>query len=426
MGNIKTIMLDIIILLSTNAFRTYIIYRYMRLFFAPKKEAKIRELLLYFLFFFSTFTINIIFHKPIVNVFNNIVMMLIISSFYFGAILQKSLVILLIYCIDITCEIFAVYVIHNYGTDKQFNDISPFICSLLLFLFEFIIESVFSKRIRNDNCYISVRCLCILILFPIISIFVLILILLNDLDNRPIIILSSICLLIINILVVYLYSYLISLFHRIQNHILLERQSDSYYNQLCLLTDTNKKLQSFRHDLQNHMNELFMIAKRNDTHDIVRYLESMSCSISSGEEYVNSGNPDFDSILNYLLSKANNNSCNIKCKVVVPPHLAIDLFDLNVILSNLLDNAITAASNSKLKQLSVFIRWDRNILLINVTNSYNTALKTVNHRYLTTKSDTQSHGIGLDNVKRIVDKYNGILHIEDQNNIFDVKTMLYI
>ena len=398
----------------------------MHLFFTPKEESKKRELLLYFLFFISTFTLNIIFHKPIINIFNNIAMLLLISSFYIGAILQKFLIILLTYCIDVTCEIFTVYVMHNYGMDKQFNDISPIICTLLLFLFESIFESVFSKHIKNDNCYISGRCLCILILFPIISILVLILIILTDITNRPLLILTSICLLIINILVVFLYSNLVSLFQRIQNHILLERQSDSYYNQLCLLTESNKKLQSFRHDLQNHMNELLMIAKRNDTPDIVRYLEAMSCSISTDTEYVNSGNPDFDSILNYLLSKANNNSCNVNCKVVVPPHLAINLFDLNVILSNLIDNAITAASSSNHKHLSVFIRWDRNILLINVTNSFNTALKTVNHRYLTTKSDAQSHGIGLENVKRIVDKYNGLLHIEDQNNIFDVKAMLYL
>lgn len=426
MGNTQTIMLGLISFLSTNFFRTYIIYRFIHIFVSPKRDNKIHELSVYLCFFAFTFLVNYIWHTPILNILNNIVMYSLIITFYYGSILHKFLIILLIYCIDITCEIISVYSLHNYGIDHQYNDLSPFMSILLFFIFEFIIESVFNKHFKQESVYISIHCLFILLFFPLMSIFILILLLINELTNRPVFISISICLLTINLLIIYLYNYLISLFQRIQNHILLERQSESYYNQLCLLTNTNNKIQSFRHDLHNHINELYMMAKKNDTTNIINYLESMRCSISDDTEYINSGNPDVDSILNYLLSKAYNNSCNVNCRVIVPPHLKVDPFDLNVILSNLIDNAITAASNSVLRDLSVFIRWDRNILLINIKNSYTTPIKAINHRYITTKKDTQIHGIGLENVNRIVNKYNGIIHIEDKDNIFDVKTMLYV
>ena len=35
------------------------------------------------------------------------------------------------------------------------------------------------------------------------------------------------------------------------------------------------------------------------------------------------------------------------------------------------------------------------------------------------------HGIGLQNVKKIVEKYNGTVVVSDENNIFHVNIMMY-
>ena len=37
----------------------------------------------------------------------------------------------------------------------------------------------------------------------------------------------------------------------------------------------------------------------------------------------------------------------------------------------------------------------------------------------------ENHGIGLQNVKRVVSNYHGKMKIFDQNNIFEVEIMLY-
>ena len=46
--------------------------------------------------------------------------------------------------------------------------------------------------------------------------------------------------------------------------------------------------------------------------------------------------------------------------------------------------------------------------------------------YLTTKQKTQNHGIGLKNVRRIVNQNHGTMQITDSDHIFDVKVMLYV
>ena len=65
------------------------------------------------------------------------------------------------------------------------------------------------------------------------------------------------------------------------------------------------------------------------------------------------------------------------------------------------------------------------MLFINIQNSYNGTLNKRNEIYLTTKTDKTNHGIGLQNVKRVVKKYDGSIEISDKDNIFDIKIVLY-
>lgn len=48
------------------------------------------------------------------------------------------------------------------------------------------------------------------------------------------------------------------------------------------------------------------------------------------------------------------------------------------------------------------------------------------NNYLTTKKEVEKHGIGLQNVKKVVNNYHGSMEIKDENSVFDVKIMLYI
>ncbi len=49
-----------------------------------------------------------------------------------------------------------------------------------------------------------------------------------------------------------------------------------------------------------------------------------------------------------------------------------------------------------------------------------------NIRFQTTKEDKEQHGIGLMNVKKIVEKYNGIMEAYPKGSLFYVKLILYM
>ena len=42
------------------------------------------------------------------------------------------------------------------------------------------------------------------------------------------------------------------------------------------------------------------------------------------------------------------------------------------------------------------------------------------------KKYPEEHGFGLKNVEKIVDKYNGVMDIHTDNNVFKVKILVYL
>ena len=85
---------------------------------------------------------------------------------------------------------------------------------------------------------------------------------------------------------------------------------------------------------------------------------------------------------------------------------------MNVILGNLLENAIFAAEKSEEKWIDISIYVDKGVFHATIKNTYNGELISKNEKLLTTKSNPNEHGIGLENVNKIVGKYNGVLKID--------------
>ena len=205
-----------------------------------------------------------------------------------------------------------------------------------------------------------------------------------------------------------------------------KRQLEGYSNQLDVLKNSEEKVRGLRHDLKHHLNELMLMAERDESSEIKEYIKSMDSFMTYSGEYVSSGNTNIDSLLNLMLDDAKRELGAVSCKVCIPSELEIEPFDLNVILGNLLDNAIRAAKQTQEKDLQVKIRYKAGMLLIDVANSYTGACIKQGDRYLSTKEDSAAHGRGLSNVRCIVEKYDGDMEITDENHLFRVKIVLYI
>ena len=157
----------------------------------------------------------------------------------------------------------------------------------------------------------------------------------------------------------------------------------------------------------------------------------MKSFLQNPNELVASGNLEIDSVLNYMLQKAEKELKTVDIKVMLPEKIRHS-FDINVLLGNLLENAIEAAGKTENKYLSIYITLKRGILKVKIENSFEPSCILWGEQQRkdmilkTTKPFTDRHGIGLKNVKKIVEKYNGTMAVTTQDGISCVNLILYI
>ncbi len=181
--------------------------------------------------------------------------------------------------------------------------------------------------------------------------------------------------------------------------------------------------------MKHHINELEILANRCGATEIKSYLEQMKEFMYNPGESVSSGNVEIDSVLNYMLQKAKEELTTVIVKVILPEEIKHS-FDINVLLGNLLENAIEAAKKTDKKYLSVDIALKKGVLKVQIDNSFSSVAVSQNEEglrvFLTTKKKKEQHGIGLRNVRKIVESYHGNMEIEINEDIFSVKAFLYI
>lgn len=142
-------MVGIIITLSTNLFRTFIIRRFMSVYFQVDIESKSKEKLVYFLFFFFTSAVYLIFHFPPANIITNLLLIYMITLLYEGKQKKKILITFLVYGINMICDIIAVYSCNNYIAGKRQNEMSVYITVFFIAVCEFVIEKFLVKKSKN-------------------------------------------------------------------------------------------------------------------------------------------------------------------------------------------------------------------------------------------------------------------------------------
>lgn len=231
--------------------------------------------------------------------------------------------------------------------------------------------------------------------------------------------------LVINFMIFCLYHILSEMLSEKYENEILRQEVQNYLSQLEIMRQGEEKIKALRHDMKHHMNELKLMAERNKNREIEKYIDDMENFMVNPDEIVSSGNLEIDSVLNFMLSKAKKELKTVNVNVKIPENTGHS-FDVNVILGNLLENAIEAAGQTEEKMLNVNIQFRQEVLRIQIENSYCGVLKADGDKLLTTKSDQTNHGIGLKNVKRMVEKYNGLMEMYPKEHTFCVRLILYM
>ena len=132
-------------------------------------------------------------------------------------------------------------------------------------------------------------------------------------------------------------------------------------------------------------------------------------------------------MLNYEIEQAEEKAIRVKC--AVEAYLCpVDETELCIIIGNLFDNAIEAVKDlpDEQRQIDFVIQNPNGIFRIEISNPYEGERRKIEHHYLTTKKEnTEMHGLGLMSVQKIVEKYDGLIEINDVDSLFKVDVTFY-
>ncbi|MCM1091394.1 MAG: GHKL domain-containing protein [Butyrivibrio sp.] len=422
-------MTDFIICVATNLFRIYIISRFVYIFLGDDETGSshnnyIKHILAYGGFFVVNTVTYLMFHLMWVNVVCNLLGIGLIVLTYTSSLKMILFVTGSVYMINMGCSMISILPFVNYRDGAGFNQIYEVLDVFLVLLCELLTEKIVD--VRRKTAYVRNLSLG---LVPLCSIGMLCAMVYTQSITQTGIVISSIGLILINFFTLYLYSILSKAFwHQYENEI-LKREVQGYANQLDVMLQGEEKVRALRHDMKHHMNELKILAAKGENRAIEEYINEMQDFISNPNEIVSSGNLEIDSVMNYLLLQAKEQLRDVNVSVKLPRSVEHS-FDINVILGNLLENGIEAAKQTEEGRLDVNIELQQGILRIQVANSYQgkAALNTKkgHKKLLTTKKEYGLHGIGLENVRKIVEKYNGMMEICPEEDLFSVVLMLYM
>ena len=131
--------------------------------------------------------------------------------------------------------------------------------------------------------------------------------------------------------------------------------------------------------------------------------------------------------MNYLLNEkfmlAKQFGVYIKADIENLSFKSVSGIDFAAILGNLLDNAFEASLKSTEKQMCIQVKSKMGYEAIKVSNSIDTSVLENNPFLETTKNDLENHGIGLKQVKSLVQKYKGILDCWEEHKMFHVQIL---
>ncbi len=180
-----------------------------------------------------------------------------------------------------------------------------------------------------------------------------------------------------------------------------------------------EKYNQEKHDLIAKLATIKVEIEENNKDIAIKYLDELTGNVTSKNEVYFSPVKEINNILNLKVKSNPKIRINYQSNVVSLSETMI--MDIIVIFSNLVDNAIDEIERADYS--------DNEIRIILKHNNHNYAISVENRLYNykslnTEKEDMANHGYGLKIVKKTIERYNGIIKIE-QNINFKVIIVLF-
>lgn len=200
---------------------------------------------------------------------------------------------------------------------------------------------------------------------------------------------------------------------------LLQQQSMTQMTLYRDLLEKYEESQRTAHDVKKHLKILSGLIGDEDR--ARKYLKEFIEETEKMKPQFKSRNAILDVIINHKILQAELKEIEFTVDYTDVDMSFISDMDITIMLANALDNSYEAveALEKNRRQVKLIITKMSDFLLINISNSYNNVEQKPDGKFVTTKKNHS--GLGLKNVQKAVEKYDGIYKAEVVEDKFKVK-----
>ncbi len=207
-----------------------------------------------------------------------------------------------------------------------------------------------------------------------------------------------------------------------ENVHLIEIQRQDY-DALCQKMEVGR---IYRHDMRHHLAAMEGMLQQGDGSGALQYIHSLRGGLEELAVPARCANPAVNAVLTAYIVQAANAGCAVETRLRVPETLPFEETDLCVILANALENAIHACQELPQEQRRIDLRvelTENRRLLISVENPCAQPV-TFGPDGLPEGPRQEGHGLGLQSVKRVAEKYGGLFRCQWEQGRFLFRTAL--
>lgn len=360
--------------------------------------------------------------------------LLISSLIYEGAIHRKLAAVFLYYFVWIAIEMLLGYLIMGMTNPNDYANFE-LLCSILSKIIMLAVVKMLHLFVDPwVECNRISRYCFMLTVLPLISIFVvynIFLITSKNVTDKLIAFsaISSLLILFLNLLVYDIYIKLLEQIEKETKKAIYEKQISLFQEQM---KETEKSMLNDQIIKQKYKYQLSIIKELVYKKEWIRLNNFIDSIIENGDNskkttFSNSGNILLDCIINSKCTKALTNNVECKIKIEVPYKFPFQDGDIYIIVGNALDNAIEGTLKLQSGRfMNVNITYRKETLFIKIENSFDGNVKRDRHgKLLSTKPNSTRYGTGIDSMEKAVDKYNGLVTADINENIFTLTVLLY-
>lgn len=188
------------------------------------------------------------------------------------------------------------------------------------------------------------------------------------------------------------------------------------------------EIKRYMHDRNNHIRIIIGLVKKGENQRAIDYMSKLTDTYKNMNNSI-SKNKVIDSIISNLIEECKQKNIKVNLDIKLPEEIHITDIDLCIIFSNLIDNAIEACeklNNCSQKFINIKSNISGSYMYMSIENSYDGQISKNGVEFITWKKNKKFHGVGLENVRITVNKYNGMLKYDYNESVFKVSVLMNI